>query len=54
MGKFGTRHLIRVFDVRGKKLSEFSINSTFGNADLNISATDVNFDGKAEIVVDGN
>lgn len=53
MGKIGTKNVIRIFDNKGKKLSEFSVSSPLGGADLNIGATDVNFDGKDEIVVDG-
>ncbi len=53
MGKIGTKNVVRIFDVKGKKLSEFAVVSPLGSADLNISTTDVNFDGKDEIVVDG-
>lgn len=53
MGKIGARNVVRIFDNKGKKLSEFIVSSPLGGADLNIGATDVNFDGKDEIVVDG-
>ncbi len=53
MGKFGAKNVVRIFDNKGKKLSEFLVNSQFGGADLGIGATDVNFDGKDEIVMDG-
>ncbi len=53
MGKFGTKNVIRIFDNKGKKLSEWTVSSSFGSGDLNVGATDVNFDGKDEIVVDG-
>ena len=54
MGKIGIKNTIRIFDNKGKKLAEWVVNSPFGGGDLNIGATDVNFDGKDEIVVDGN
>ena len=50
MGKIGARNVVRIFDNKGKKLSEFIVSSPLGGADLNIGATDVNFDGKDEIV----
>ncbi len=53
MGKFGTKNLVRIFDNKGKKLSEFLVTSPLGGGDLSIGATDVNFDGKDEIVIDG-
>ena len=53
MGKFGAKNVIRIFDNKGKKLSEFAVSSPLGGGDLNIGATDVNFDGKDEVVVDG-
>ncbi|MFA6547475.1 MAG: putative glycoside hydrolase [Candidatus Magasanikbacteria bacterium] len=53
MGKIGTKNTIRIFDNKGKKLSEFAVSSPLGGGELNIGATDVNFDGKDEIVVDG-
>jgi len=54
MGKFGTKNVVRVFDYRGKKLSEFSVSSPLGSAELNIGTSDVNFDGRFEVVIDGN
>lgn len=53
MGKIGTKNIVRVFDSRGKKLSEFSVSSPFGNGDLNIGTTVVFGTGRAEIVIDG-
>jgi hypothetical protein len=53
LAKVGTKNIVRIFDNKGKKLSEFSVISPLGGGDLNIGATDVNFDGKDEVVVDG-
>lgn len=53
MGKFGTKNVVRIFNSKGKKLSEFAVTSPLAGGDLNIGATDVNFDSKDEIVVDG-
>jgi len=54
MAKIGTKYNVRTFDVRGKKLSEFTVSNQFGNSELEIGATDVNFDGVDDIVVEGN
>ena len=54
MGKFGVKNVVRTFNFRGQKLSEFSLNSQFANTDLGIATVDINFDRKAEIVVEGN
>lgn len=53
MGRIGNKNIMRIFDVKGKKLSEFVVSGVFGGADLNISTSDINFDGFAEIVVVG-
>ena len=54
MGKLGTKNIVRIFDNNGKKLSEWVVSNSLGGGDLNIGTSDVNFDGKAEIVIDGN
>ncbi len=54
MGKIGAKNVVRVFDSRGNKLSEFSVGSPLGNGDLNIGTTVLNGENHAEIVVDGN
>ena len=43
--------LVRVFDGTGKKLSEFSAASVLASGEFTVAASDVNFDGKDEIVV---
>lgn len=53
MGKFGVKNVVRIFDSKGKKLSEWAISFPLGGGDLNIGVTDVNFDGKDEVVVEG-
>ncbi len=53
MGKIGNKNIVRVFDVKGRKLSEFTVSGTLVGSDLNISASDINFDGISEILVVG-
>lgn len=53
MAKIGNKNVLRIFDVTGKKLSEFSVSGPFDGGDLNISTSDINFDGISEIVIAG-
>lgn len=51
MGKFGNKYVIKIFDNKYKKISEFSVNTVLGANDLNIGTADMNYDGKDEIVI---
>ncbi|MCX6780154.1 MAG: hypothetical protein NT034_03175 [Candidatus Magasanikbacteria bacterium] len=53
MAKIGNKNVLRIFDVKGTKLSEFSVGGPFDGGDLNISTSDINFDGFSEIVIAG-
>lgn len=53
MAKIGHKNIVRVFDGKGKKLSEFSVGGPFDGGDLNIYTSDANFDGVFEIVIVG-
>jgi len=53
MGKFGVRNVVRIFDVHGQKLAEFLVLNQFAGGDLNITAADINYDGKMEVVIEG-
>ncbi len=46
--------VVRVYSGVGKKISEFTMSSSFGGKNYTIGAADVNFDGRVEIVVGGN
>ncbi|HLD34311.1 MAG TPA: putative glycoside hydrolase, partial [Patescibacteria group bacterium] len=47
----GRRPLVRVFNGRGKKLSEFYLSAALGGQNITLAAADVNYDGVEEIVV---
>lgn len=54
LGKFGIKNTARIFNFKRQKISEFSVNSALGGGDMNVSVADVNFDGKDEVVIEGN
>ena len=43
--------MVRVWSAKAKKLSQFKVTSSFGGTKIRLSAADVNFDGRDEIVV---
>jgi len=43
--------MVRVWNAKAKKISEFKVSSTFGGTKIRLGTADVNFDGKDEIVV---
>jgi len=43
--------LVRIFTSAGKKISEFTLSATFGEKNFVLSARDVNYDGKDEVVI---
>ncbi|MFA5061991.1 MAG: putative glycoside hydrolase [Patescibacteria group bacterium] len=43
--------LVRTFNFTGKKLSEFKIAQGFAGAQVSVGALDVNFDGRAEVIL---
>lgn len=45
-----SKPVIRLFDSTGKKLREFTVRGFFGRQDVALSAMDVNYEGKLEIV----
>jgi hypothetical protein len=45
---------VRVFDAKGKKISEFKVSGLFTAKPLKLSAADVTNEGKKEIVVLSN
>ena len=51
IAKIGNRYVVRIFDVRGKKLSEFFVSVPLGGGDLSLAAVDINFDGIDEVVI---
>jgi len=51
LGKVGGQNLVRVFRAGGKKLSEFKLVATVTGGAMTLGASDVNYDGKDEIVV---
>ncbi len=53
MAKIGHKNIVRVFDMKGKQLSEFSVGGPFDGGDLNIYTSDINFDGFSELVIVG-
>jgi len=45
------KSVVKVFDINGKKLSEFIVPSTFGNNQIDVESVDINFDGRDDVVV---